>query len=656
MEQWKTGRTKLPCLATMATTILLTVTLVFFTTSSLSSLLPGLSPNDYESGEMMNIFAHKMVSPNNRLPYDYYTLPFCPPSSQHIEKLHNSKDTGRLGIGQILQGERSRLTGYELSLLQDIQCRELCTVTFSPDQLNLLSQRIRTGYRVRLSVDDFPVVVRRSHISYTLGYPLGFSAGNNSVHAVNHLDFIIRYHIPDAYESLTSVSSTPHRIVGFEVEPRSVTLGACANGPGADEDAGPVVLKENESKKRDITFSYSVRFIESEVSWATRYDTLLKVSSGRKRMQAFAIINSLMLAFMLTASLAVILIRTLRRDCVRYGLASGQFVDDLDDDFDVDVGWRTLKGDVFRTPANSGILCVLCGAGCQLAIVVGITLIFALIGVVSPHRRGNLISGLLAVWVLSSGFGGYVAAGLHKSMGSYYWKSVTVGVALVLPGIAFGTFFIVNLFLWMMGSIGATPLLTIFILLFLWLGVSVPLAFAGTRAGYRRKAYDFPVRTNQIPRPIPKQPTFLRSPGVHLISGMVPFGIVCIELRVILNSIYMDEFYHFFGYLIAVLTILAVTCAEVSVVIVFVKLAHGNYHWWWNSWLACASSGFYVFLYSIYYLLTSPGADAKNVISNFLFLAYSTLGSLCFALITGAIGFLSSLTFVRRIYTGSIDD
>lgn len=636
----------------MATTILLTTTLILLTTTSWSSLLPGLSPNDYESGEVMNVFAHKMVSPNNRLPYDYYSLPFCSPSAEHVEKLHNTKDTGRLGIGQILQGERSRLTAYELSVLQDVPCRQLCSTTFTPDQLNLLSQRIRIGYRVRLSVDDFPVVVRRSHISYTLGYPLGFVSENNSVHVVNHLDFIIRYHIPDAYESLTSVSSRPHRIVGFEVEPRSVSSNACTD----DTDAKPVILNDGEVKKRDITFSYGVRFVESEISWATRYDTLLKVSSGRKRMQAFAIVNSLMLAFMLTASLAVILIRTLRRDCVRYGLTSGQFADDLDDDFDADVGWRTLKGDVFRTPPNSGILCVLCGAGCQLAIVVGITLLFALIGVVSPHRRGNLISGLLAVWVLSSGFGGYFAAGLHKSMGSYRWKLVTIGVALVLPGIAFGTFFIVNLFLWMMGSIGATPLLTIFILLFLWLGISVPLAFAGTRAGYRRKAYDFPVRTNQIPRPIPKQPAYLRSPGVYLISGMLPFGIVCIELRVILNSIYMDEFYHFFGYLIAVLTILAVTCAEVSVVIVFVKLAHGNYHWWWNSWLACASSGFYVFLYSVYYLLTSPGADAKNVISNFLFLAYSTLGSLCFALITGAIGFLSSLAFVRRIYTGSVDD
>lgn len=644
----------------MFTTLWL-ATISLLTTLTRGSLLPGLSPNDYEAGESMNIFALKMVSPNNRLPYDYFSLPFCQPTSEHVERSHDSKDTDRLGIGQILQGERSRLTAYQISLLEDVSCRHLCTAQFSPDQLNLLSQRIRTGYRVRLSLDDFPVVVRRSQTSYTLGYPLGFLAENDTIHVVNHLDFTIRYHIPDAYESITSVSSKPHRIVGFEVEPLSASSGVCTDDSAQAEVVKkaydtPLVLQMKEFKRRDIAFSYGVRFVESEVSWATRYDTLLRVSSGRQRMQAFAIINSLMLAFMLTTLLAVILIRTLRRDCARYGLASGQFVDDLDEDFDVDVGWRILKGDIFRPPQNSGILSVLCGAGCQLATVIGVTLVFALIGVVSPHRRGNLISGLLAVWVLSSGLGGYIAARLHKSMGGYRWKLVTFGVAIVLPGIAFGTFFIVNLFLWMMGSIGATPLLTIFVLLFLWLGVSVPLAFAGTYAGYRRKAYDFPVRTNHIPRPIPKQPSHLKAPGVHLLSGIVPFGVVCIELRVILNSIYLDEFYHFFGYLIAVLTVLAVTCAEVSVVVVFVKLAHSDYHWWWNSWLACATSGLYVFFYSLYYLLTSPGADAKNVISNFLFLAYSTLGSLCFALITGAIGFLSALAFVRRIYLSSVDD
>lgn len=646
---------------------LILVLLFIILPSSQSVLFPGLSPNDFEEGESINIFATKMVTHKNRLPYDYFSLPFCRPTPEREKSYRKSKDSGRLGIGQILQGERSRLSAYDIAVPWNVDCRNLCTSNFSQAHLNLLAQRISLSYRVRLIMDDLPVVVRTRHSGYNLGYPLGLVNSKDEVLVVNHLAFTIMYHIPDHYESLASSASLrttkqrkEYRVVGFEVQPVSLANNICpADGGQLDLKQAPKLINRPGLNKEPvaISFSYSVRFVQSHVRWATRYDPLLKVSSGRKRVQAFAIINSLMLALFLTALLAGVLLRTLRRDCARFGIASGDLMDEFNDDFDLEVGWRALRGDVFRAPAAAGMLSVLCGSGAQLFIVTTVTLVFAMLGVVSPHRRGNLLSGLLFVWVLSSGFGGYVAARLHKAMGGVRWKLVTFGVALVLPGIAFTTFFMVNLFMWMVGSTGAAPVLTMLVMLLLWLGISVPLAFVGTYLGYQRKAYDFPVRTNQIPRPIPRQPGYLRAPGVHLVAGVLPFMVVCIELRVILNSIYLDEFYHFFGFLVAVFTILAITCAEVSVVVVFVKLSNCDYGWWWNSWLASASSGCYVLLYSILYLLTSPGADAKNVISNFLFLAYSTLGSLCFSLLTGTIGFLSSLAFVRRIYSdSSLDD
>lgn len=640
------------------------IVLILLIHHACGSLLPGLAANDFASGETLNIFASKMVSQQNRLPYDFYSLPFCRPSQEREDAAQRSKDSRRLGLGQILQGERARLTAYQVNVMQQVDCQLLCVSNFTLPQLNLLVARTVKAYRVQLTLDDLPVVVRGGKGSYRLGYPLGDAVSSSTdVEITNHLAFTIMYHVPDEYESLAVAaayhrSEKVYRIVGFEVTPMSVKDNTCPSEGKLNVKGESFVVPADQKlrKPTEVRFTYSVQFVESSVRWATRYDTLLKVSSGRQKMQMFAIVNSMMLALFLTASFGVVLLRTLRRDCARYGIAAGNVIDDFQDDFDNDVGWRMLRGDVFRAPVAGGVLSVLCGSGAQLVLVTAVTLLFALLGIVSPHRRGNLISGLLMFWVLSSGFGGYVAARLHKAMGGVRWKSVTFGVALVLPGIAFSTFFVVNVFMWMMGSIGAAPFLIMFLLLFLWLGVSVPLAFAGTYLGYRRKAYDFPVRTNQIPRPIPRQPKYLSLPIVHGVSGILPFGVVCIELRVILNSIYLDEFYHFFGFLVAVFTILAVTCAEVSVVVVFIKLSNCDYGWWWNSWLASASSGIYVFLYSIYYLLTSPGADLSNVVSNFLFLAYSVLGSMCFSLLTGTIGFLSSLAFVKRIYSDSLDD
>jgi transmembrane 9 superfamily protein 2/4 len=267
-----------------------------------------------------------------------------------------------------------------------------------------------------------------------------------------------------------------------------------------------------------------------------------------------------------------------------------------------------------------------------------------------------LITALIVLWALSSSVAGYVAASTYKAIGGSRWRLVTFGVALVVPGVVFATFLMVNMFMWAMGSIGAAPFLTLFALLAIWLGVSVPLAFAGTYLGFSRKVYDFPVRTNQIPRQIPLQPSYLATPYSQIAPGIVPFGIVAIELKIVLSSIWHQEYYHMFLCLFVVFVLLAITCAEVSVVLCYVRLVNEDWRWWWPSFWAAGSSGAYVFLYSLYILVTSPGADPAHVVSNSLFVIYSALIALGFALLTGSIGCLSSLTFVRGIYSASPDD
>lgn len=624
--------------------------------------LPGISPNDYEQNASLPVYANKLISPRSRIPHDYLEMQFCAPRdavpSQHsAHVMHTS-------FAQLLQGERARLTPYQLAMLRDERCALACDAKLTPADVALLARRIQRAYRVRLSLDDMPVVERSRKHAFTLGVPLGRAprserAPNASVIVFNHLSFTVRYHAPPpAPTRFARLAAEPapdrFRVVGFEVEPKSYAGPKCKGAP--------LRLPLRHASSTRVPFTYSVAFAKSDVRWVTRFDTLLRVSAGRQKMQWFAVVNSLMLALFLSASLAAVLLRTLRRDCARYGLSAAaalgdSFDDEDDDDFGVSAGWRTLRGDVFRAPARSGLLCVLCGSGSQLVLVALVTLLGALFGVLTPHRRGSVLTGLLAAWVLSTGVAGYVAARLHKAMGGTRWKRVTVGVAFLLPGVAFGVFTMLNVVMWSAGSIGAAPALAMALLLVLWLGVSVPLAFAGTYFGYRHKAYNFAVRTNEIPRPIPAQPWLLRAPRVYALCGLVPFAVVCIELRLILNSIWQNEFYHMFAFLFSVFVLLAITCAEVSVVLVFLKLSNSDYMWWWDSWLACASSGVYVFLYSLYYLASHAGdGGGGSLPAQFLFVSYSLLCSLMFALLTGAIGFLSSLAFTRRIYSTSVYD
>jgi transmembrane 9 superfamily member 2/4 len=46
--------------------------------------------------------------------------------------------------------------------------------------------------------------------------------------------------------------------------------------------------------------------------------------------------------------------------------------------------------------------------------------------------------------------------------------------------------------------------------LLLWFGVSVPLVFVGAYIGYKKDAYEIPVRVNAIPRQIPEAPWFAK--------------------------------------------------------------------------------------------------------------------------------------------------
>merc|ERR1712164_62512 len=126
-----------------------------------------------------------------------------------------------------------------------------------------------------------------------------------------------------------------------------------------------------------------------------------------------------------------------------------------------------------------------------------------------------------------------------------------------------GIFFVLDLFIWGTESSGAVPFTTMFALLVLWFGISVPLVFLGSYFGYRKDAIDLPVRTNQIPRQIPERQWFMHPLFTAAVGGVLPFGAAFTELFFIMSSLWQHQFYYLFGFLALVLAILVVTCAEI---------------------------------------------------------------------------------------------
>ena len=187
-----------------------------------------------------------------------------------------------------------------------------------------------------------------------------------------------------------------------------------------------------------------------------------------------------------------------------------------------------------------------------------------------------------------------------------------------------------------------------FALLVLWFGISVPLVFLGAYFGYRRKALDFPVRVNQIPRQIPEQVWYMKPLFSIVVGGVLPFGAVFIELFFILSSIWLHQYYYVFGFLLLVFLILIITCAEISIVMCYFQLCAEDYHWWWRAFLTSGSSGLYLFIYSIVYMSTKM--VMTRGVSILLYVGYMLIASYSFFMLTGAVGFLACFLFVHAIY------
>jgi len=234
-------------------------------------------------------------------------------------------------------------------------------------------------------------------------------------------------------------------------------------------------------------------------------------------------------------------------------------------------------------------------------------------------------------------------------LGLQQWRKNTIFTALLFPGFNFTVFFLLNLLVWAKGSSGAVPFFEMFALLVLWFGISVPLVYLGSYLAHQRPPVSAPVRVNQIPRQIDPQVWYMRPMFSILVGGVLPFGAVFIEVFFVMSSIWLHKFYYVFGFLLIVFLILVVTCAEITIVMCYFQLCAEDYNWWWRSYITAGSSALYLFAYSIMYFATR--LDITKFASAVLFFGYMLLISSFFFVLTGTIGFLSTLIFVRKIYS-----
>ena len=126
-----------------------------------------------------------------------------------------------------------------------------------------------------------------------------------------------------------------------------------------------------------------------------------------------------------------------------------------------------------------------------------------MLGMLSPASRGALMTTAIFFYVFMGLVAGYYSARLYKTFRGREWKKAAFLTSALYPLVIFITIFVLNCFIWGKKSSGAVSFSTMLELFCLWCFISLPLTYMGYYFGYRKVAFQHPVRTNQIPRQIP---------------------------------------------------------------------------------------------------------------------------------------------------------
>lgn len=603
--------------------------------------LPGVAPREYVDGERVDISVHKLSSPKTHLPYDYYSLPFCKPA-ELVRAAEN--------LGEVISGARIQNSPYEIYMGRSV-FKIACRSVLNKLQKAALTVKVRQDYRVHMIMDNLPAATKMiaemadgtKKDMYDRGFRLGFMGSKdipgtdpNKPYINNHLRFIVKYHKSDTFAGA--------RIVGFEVEAYSVKHSYEGEWNAKEPKLTSMPLRPDlppmPAWSPEIIFTYDVVWEPSSIAWASRWDLYLYM--GDDQVHWFSILNSLVIVLLLSGIVAMIMVRTLRRDLAEYNSAEEK------EELLEESGWKLVHADVLRTPPNVTLLAVSVGTGMQLLCMAIISIVCAMLGFLSPANRGSMLTVTLLLFVLMGCTAGFSAAVTYKYFKGSQWRALTLLTAFLFPGIVFVLFFLLNFFIWGKHSSGAVPFGTMFALLCIWFLISFPLVWVGVWLGFKRSVSDPPVKTNMVPRVIPSQAWYLNPVFTMVVGGVLPFGAVFIELYFIMSSVWLQRFYYVFGFLALVLLILLITCAEMAIVLSYFQLCNENYLWQWRSFLNTGSAGIFLFGYSFVYF--SSTLEIMGVVSTMLYFMYMFITSMMFSLVTGTVGFLASWWFVIKIY------
>ncbi len=108
------------------------------------------------------------------------------------------------------------------------------------------------------------------------------------------------------------------------------------------------------------------------------------------------------------------------------------------------------------------------------------------------------------------------------------------------------------------------------------------------------------------------------------------------------------QVYYVYGFMLLVLLILLVVTMCVTVVGTYLLLNAENYLWQWPAFGMAASTGGYVFAYSVHYFVFKT--HMTGLLQTAFYFGYTAMFCVGLGLMTGSVGYAGAAAFVRTIY------
>ena len=276
-----------------------------------------------------------------------------------------------------------------------------------------------------------------------------------------------------------------------------------------------------------------------------------------------------------------------------------------------------------------------------------VTLFLGVIGFLNPENRANLLNIGILFFCFMGLPGGYISATMYKFYGGIYWLKNAILTSVLFPGTVIFGYIIVNIFLTYEKSNAAVKISDIMSLFVLWIFCTFPLILIGSFLGAKTKPVKINVKINPVPSIIPDKPWYLHYKFLVIITGLISFVTIFVELNYVMASLWRQQIYFVATFLWISFYLFIMITGELSIVVVFCNLCYGDYNWWWRSFIIGASPVVYFLAYTVYYFFY---LKIRRISAMVVYFGMMGLISAMVMFISGSTSVLITFGFLKKIY------